>query len=400
MNETSFASKALTFALLVGGATSVLLHAGCNEFDPALYEEAEKNTGGAAGSTGGTGGESGGAGASGAGGSAPAENWSQTKDWCPLPEALVLSSDQRVHSGEVSLNTLVSDVEEVPNVTGLGGPDGVIGLKLAAQERVAVRYDFAKAPGEQDPDVDLAMYLMGSCGTAGFIRRNDRCPSGQGEDLWWQMNDVAAAYYLGFDSKGYDQGSIDPRVKLTVSFPRYGDGVVDEGEACDDSNKIDADGCTHDGLWELKYAGSIVQEKEPNDHPWGANVILMDVGQTMVVSALTSGTCDNDFFALDVPEGAFPRVEMLDSNGQPCNETVGKITMQFNRLDGTKNVEQVKLGDGKPEGANNCPSWTETSLGLVGLPAARYVVELKGFEVGKASVPYRLKIELAIPEAL
>lgn len=324
-------------------------------------------------------------------------NWDNAKDWCPVADSELLTSTQRTHTGVVALNTLVSDVAEVPKVPGLDGPDGVFGFKVGAEERVSIRYDFAMGPGEPTPDVDLAMYLMGSCDVASFIRRNDRCPKGVGEDVWWQMNDAAATYYLGFDSKGYDQSVIDPKVKLIVSFPAYGNGVIDEGEACDDSNKVDGDGCTHDGLWELAYATGIVAEKEPNNHPFGSNVLLLGVGQTMTLSATTSGSCDSDFFAVDVPEGAFPRVTMLDGNGQDCDASYGAITMQFNRLDGTKNVEQVKLGDGKAVGSNLCPSWTETSLGLGGLTAGRYVIELKGFEVGKPTLPYRLKVELITP---
>jgi cysteine-rich repeat protein len=412
MTRPRFTRKLLKLSPLLGGAVALTAFVSCNEFDPDLYKNAQSGGTGATGATGATssggvagsgqggtaGTETGGAagsetgGAAGAAGEAPFENWAAIRDWCPVPDDQLLTSAKRVHTGTVALNSLVSDVAEVPKVPGLGGPDGVFMFRVAAQQRVAVRYEFTTAPG---PDVDLAMYLMGSCGTVGFIRRNDRCPHGAGEDLWWQMNDTASTYWLGFDSKDYDQTAIDPKVKLTVSFPLYGDGIVDDGEACDDSNKNDGDGCTHDGLYELKYSGSIVQEKEPNDHPFGGNVVLMSVGQTMTISGSTSGTCDNDFFSIDVPQGAFPRVTMLNGNGQDCAAAeYGVISMQLNRLDGTKNLEQVKLGDGKPVGANACPSWTETSLGLSGLAAGRYGIELKGFEVGKKTLPYRLKIEL------
>lgn len=411
--------------IAAAGAVAILSAASCSEFDPELYKNAENiTTGGTAGTTGtgatggnsgggnsgggtaGSGGASGGGGAPTGGGGAPTggggtgavdagpTNWDKISDWCPVPDANLLTSSQTVHSGSYALNELVSDVAEVPKVPGLGGPDGVIGFKVAAEQRVSVRYDFHKGPGETAPDVDLVAYLLSSCDANAFIRRNDRCPKGQGEDLWWQMNDAASTYYLGFDAKDYDTKALDPRIKLTVSYPLYGNNVIEEGEACDDGNKADGDGCTKDGLFELKYDPSIVAEKEPNNHPFGGNVLKMGVGQTMTISATTAGTCDNDFFAFDVPQGAFPRVTMLSFNGGDCDATVGTITMQFNRLDGTKNVEQVKLGDGKPVGTNKCPSWTETSLGLGGLAAGRYVAEIKGFEVGKATVPYRLKVEL------
>lgn len=325
-------------------------------------------------------------------------NWSRVADWCPLPDTEVMDSNSREHSGIVALNTLVSDVAEVPKVTGLGGPDGVFALRVAAGERVAVKYELVTAPGTPTPEVDLAMYLMGACDAAAFIRRNERCPAGQAEDLWWVMNDAPGTYYIGFDSHDYDAAAINPSVKVTVGFPRHGDGRVDWGDACDDGNRTDGDGCTRDGLWELRNTGVPVTEKEPNNHPWGGNVLKMNLGETMTVIGGTGDTCDNDFFAIDVPEGAFPRVTMLNFNGGDCVAAeVGTITMQFNRLDGTKNVEQVKLGDGKPVAPNACPSFTETSLGLGGLPAGRYVAEIKGFAVGKPHVDYRLRVELITP---
>lgn len=328
-------------------------------------------------------------------------SWDKVADWCPLASTNVMDSSVREHSGLVNMNPLVSDVQEVPKVSGLVGPDGVLGFSLAAGERVSIRYDFDTPSGSTAPPVDLAMYLMGSCDVASFIRRNERCPAGQGEDMWWQMNDVPNTYYLGFDTHDYDAGAINLRVKLTVSFPRYGDGVVDFGEACDDSNRINGDGCTADGLWELKNTGVPIQEKEPNNHPFGGNLVIMNPGETATIVGSTGDTCDLDFYSIDVPQGAFPRVTMLDFNGQPCVAAdIGVVSMQFNRLDGTRNVEEVKLGEGKPVAPNACPSWTETSLGLVGadggvnLPAGRYGIELKGFEEGKKNLPYRLKIEM------
>ncbi len=332
-------------------------------------------------------------------------SWDKVSDWCPLPAANVLDSNLREYSGIVNLNPLVSDVVEVPRAPGLTGPDGVLAFSVAPQERVSVRYELVPVPGQPAPPVDLAMYLMGSCNVASFIRRNDRCPAGEAEDLWWQMNDAPGTYFVGFDSRDYDRATIDARVKLTVSLYRYGDGRVDYGEACDDANKVNGDGCTADGLWELKSTGGLpVAEKEPNNQPFGANLVLINPGQTVTIVGGTGDTCDNDFFSIDVPQGSFPRVTMLNFNGGDCVASeVGVIAMQYNRLVGSMNLEQTKLGDGKAVGTNACPSFTETSLNLVGadggvsLPAGRYGIELKGFEVGKKNLPYRLRIEMVTP---
>jgi cysteine-rich repeat protein len=407
--------------LLACGALTLGTIASCGDFDPALYQQAEKTTlvggaggaggaggssnggstaGGAGESSGGSSGESSG-GASGSGGDsgsggAPLVNWDKTADWCPLKNDQLLDSSQRTYTGIVRLKSLKNDVSEVPKAPGLEGPDGVLGVKLAATERVSVKYEVLPEEGQATaPPIDLAMYLMSQCDVAGYIRRNDRCPAGEPEDVWWQMNDVAGTYFLGFDSKPYDTAMYDPWVKLTVNFPRYGDGKVDPGEACDDGNTANGDGCTHDGLIELKNSSIVVYEKEPNNHPWGGNLLLLSSGQTMTIAGNTGQTCDNDFFAIDVPEGHFPRTTMLDGNGRDCPASVGKITMQLNELNGVGNLEQTKLGDGLPVAPNSCPSFDENSLGLGGLKAGRYVIELKGFEPGKTNIPYRLKVELA-----
>jgi cysteine-rich repeat protein len=356
--------------LLLISASGLLLSS-CSGFDPALYQSRE--------------------------GVADSENWSAIEDRCPVPDVEVLSSDSREHGGTVYLNTLADDVQNVGKLTGVNGPDGVLGFTLAAFERVSISADFVATPGQMPPYVDLALYLLGACDSAAFLRRNDRCTSGLGEDIWWQM-DAPSNYYLGFDSRAYDQTMLNPAVDLTVTFPRYGDGVVVKGEACDDSNVNDGDGCTHDGLHELQNTGVIMQEKEPNNHPWGGNVVMMSPAETARISGYIGGNCDNDFFAIDVPEGAFPRVTMLRGDGKDCGPETPTITLEFNRLVGSSNVEQVKLGDATIPAANGgtsyCPAFDETTFAESALPAGRYVAEMKGYHEGESAFHYLLSIEM------
>jgi cysteine-rich repeat protein len=401
--------------LLVSSAALATCLASCAIYDAELYQNAEKAkaTGGAVGlggnggtageASGGTAGDAGSAGTgsggdsgSGGTGGAPPAEWDKVVDWCPLDVTKLLTSAQREHSGVISLNKLANDVTDIGKLTGVDGPDGVIGFTLGAGKRISVKTDFAVAPGEETPPVDLALFLMSACDKDSFIRRNDRCPAGKGEDIWWQMNDALGTYHLGIDSRKYDQSLYDPRVKITVTFPNYGDGTKDWGEACDDGNPKDGDGCTHDGLYELKWQPTAQQEKEPNNHPWGSNVVIMNPGQTMLISGdIGGGACDNDFFALDVPAGAYPRVTVLDNNGQDCAPGAPP-TLEFNKLVGANNLEQTKIGDGKPVGTNGCPSFDEKSFPLSPTLEGRYVLEMKG-KPGPAAFLYKLKIEMLPP---
>ena len=358
--------------LVVAVASPVIAGGSCAVFDEDLYKNAD----------------------------AGAENWSAAVDACPLPDRQLLSSDKRQHSGVLSLNTQADDYQNIGKLTGMDGPDGVLGFSVASGERVAISAKFVLDSGQSAPPVDLALWLTQSCDPETFVRRNQRCPAGVGETMWWQTTE-AGSFYLGLDSKAYDQSAYSPEIRLTVTYPRFGDNNHDPGEACDDGNLVDRDGCTHDGLAEVMQAagGNPVPEVEPNNHPTAGNVVLLESSSTIQILGDIGGSCDHDFFMLDVPEGSFPRVTVLGADGKDCPEGTPEFKLQFNQTLGD-NREQAKLGDAlipalDGSGTNYCPQFDENSFAVNELAAGRYVLEFKAYDQGQhPTFHYLLRIEM------
>jgi cysteine-rich repeat protein len=349
---------------------------GCPEFDQDLYLEAE----------------------------ATEESWEAIEDACPLPEQKILDSDVRAHGGVVFLNDLADDYQDIGKLTDMDGPEGVLGFRVASNERVALSAQFVTGTAESPPPVDLALWLTRACDTNAFVRRNQRCPVGAGETMWWQTNEPGA-FFLGFDSKDYDQSMYSPQVELTVVYPRFGDGVLDPGETCDDGNLVDGDGCTHDGLTELTApGGNPTQEVEPNNHPTAGNVVVLPAGEMIQIVGFIGGSCDHDFFLMQVPEGSFPRVTILRADGRECDEGTPQFRLEFNQTL-FDNQEQTKLGDAlipalEGTGTNHCPQWDENSFAVSSLAAGQYVAEFKAFDQGQhEAFHYLMRIEMLEPTA-
>lgn len=204
--------------------------------------------------------------------------------------------------------------------------------------------------------------------------------------------DTPGTYYFGFDSKAYDQNIYTPQVEVTVTYPRCGDGVLEDGEACDDGNANSDDGCTNLCRAELIDTGlPIVPELEPNNYYVTANVLRLAPDETMVVKGNIGAGCDLDFYLVDVPEAGFVNVTMLDGNGQDCAAGTPAFVLEFD--DPTGNVE---LGDGVIAGTNGCPAWDQATFGIQSLPAGQYIIEMKPFNkgVGIDAFDYQLRVEL------
>jgi cysteine-rich repeat protein len=327
-------------------------------------------------------------------------NWSTIQDRCPVDDMLAISSKQRTHSGTYELNRLSNDIENCGSkLVGFNGPDGVFAFKLGGGERVHFDTKFIVGPGESAPPVDLGIYVMNLCDPTSCATRVERCPAGVGESLLWN-NPTAGTFYFGFDSKAYD-ASVAPSVTVTVTYPRCGDNVLEPGETCDDGNTLDGDGCSSECLKELKDEGLGLTEVEPNNWYIGGNIAIVDPGNTVLLRGQIGGSCDLDFFLLNVPQGGAPRVTMLQDNGTECPSDAPEFTLEFNDPTG-----MVKLGaapipakaDGG--GTNYCPVFDEYTFGLPALPKNRYVIELKPFNKGvgpKQPFKYMLRIEMLGP---
>jgi hypothetical protein len=142
-----------------------------------------------------------------------------------------------------------------------------------------------------------------------------------------------------------------------------------------------------------------VQEVEPNNHPTAGNRVIMNAGEVAQIIGYIGGSCDHDFFLVNVPEGSFPRVTVLGADGNDCPEGTPEFKLQFNETL-FDNREQAKLGDAtipalEGTGTNHCPQFDETSFSVSELAAGQYVAEFKSFDQGQHEpFHYLMRIEM------
>lgn len=345
------------------GAVMLTFAAGCSVLDPELYKNAE-------------------------------QGWAAVADACPFPDAQLLSSDIRHNNGVIALSGLADDIQNCAELEDFAGPDGVIGISAAAGELVYLEVDFVREPGDAAPPIDLGIYPMNacdanSCGAEGV----ERCPPGVGENLAW-VAPGPGAYYFGFDAKAYDIVQYTPMLSVDVTFPRCGDGVLDKAESCDDGNIDDGDGCASECLAELANGGEPPIEVEPNNHYTTANVVRAEPGEIVTIKGHIGGGCDNDNYFLDVPEGGFARVKMLDGNGNECPPGTPEIEMEFDDPSGVADIGDAEI-PAKDGGTNYCPEFDENTFPASSLPAGRYVVEMYPFNKGDMpQLTYVLQVEV------
>lgn len=339
----------------------------CDVFDPELYQNA-------------------GVGAAG-------QSWEAAQDACPIPESSAVSSDVRQVSGSVRLNDLGDHIQTCGKLTGFDGPDGVVGIELAADQLVHLEVDFVTEASAAPPPVDLGVYMMNTCDANTCAKRVERCPPGAGEHFAWAV-DTGGIYYFGFDTKAYDRSAYDPVVDISVTFPICGNGELEKGETCDDGNRVSLDGCSEDCLAELTNTGQPV-EVEPNNYYLTGNVVVLSPGEMMNIKGYIGGGCDLDFYMLDIPEGGFARVTMLGEDGQDCPAGTLPFVLEFDDPSGVAELGKAKI-PAESGGTNHCPQWDENSFVTGSLPAGRYVVEMKPYEkgVGTDAFPYVLQVEI------
>ncbi|MBI4957754.1 MAG: hypothetical protein HY908_37450 [Myxococcales bacterium] len=332
---------------------------------------------------------------------AAAPGWSAIVDACPVPASAVISSEQAAyHSGTIPLNGLADDIQNCYKLTGFDGPDGILAVEIAAGEKVYLEAELVALPGAATPPVDLGVYTMSACDPATCFARVERCPAGKAESQVLRP-DIGGTYYWGFDTKAYDEALHQPTVKVTVVYPRCGDGALDPGESCDDGNSSGGDGCSPDCLAELAMNGGVIPvEREPNNYYEVANSVLFEPGSTTIdIKGFLGGGCDLDFFEFDVPAGGFARVTMLGQDGQDCPASTPPFSLEFDDPTGTAELGSATI-PADTGGTNYCPQFDETSFPVSTLPGGRYIVELKPFQKGDHPIfPYLLRIQILDPGA-
>jgi cysteine-rich repeat protein len=125
-----------------------------------------------------------------------------------------------------------------PCAVGLSSPDNIYQLIPTAKGKLTVTV-------KGDATFDSTIYLRSSCADA---QTQESCSesTGAGGTETFDINVVPGRpYFLYVDGKTGSAGSYTLTLSLAPqSF--CGDGTVDTGEACDDGNNVDNDGCSPD----------------------------------------------------------------------------------------------------------------------------------------------------------
>lgn len=149
-----------------------------------------------------------------------------------------------------------------------------------------------------------------------------------------------------------------------------GNGILERstGEACDDGNSIDTDGCRND----CSENSVRVVELEPNDEASTANTLTITAGGALtVVSARFATNTDVDVFEIELPEGASLRANTYTTDGdRTVCQTVDTVMFL---LDAQGN--EVTNNDDISFPSNLC-----SRIGLSGLAAGRYFLRVQPYQ--------------------
>ena len=151
--------------------------------------------------------------------------------------------------------------------------------------------------------------------------------------------------------------------------PGCGDGVLQEGEACDDGNEATGDGCFGCALEPGYFA-----DTEPNDTCPGA-------AQTITLPATILGTfpanTDRDSFSFTLTAPADLHIQTFDSSGTACAAPVDTVVNLFK-----ENCTTTQMSQKDSIGCENVSAATETNLRQV--PAGTYRLRVHPY----ADAPY------------
>jgi cysteine-rich repeat protein len=188
---------------------------------------------------------------------------------------------------------------------------------------------------------------------------------------------TAGTYYVSFRLPSGDERPYVIHVEVTP--PSCGNGLREAGEQCDDGNLVDGDGCSAGCAWEHT-------EVEPNDSPAQAlaNDHVPGNGEAYVASFGVPG--DEDWFAVDVPEGASLRIETFDQSGPGSCQGIDTTVTLF-APDGT-----TQLAFDDDDGIDWCSLVDPAlDLGASGLAAGTYLVRVRDYGSDQ-SYPYVVAI--------
>ncbi len=265
-----------------------------------------------------------------------------------------------------------------PNCSGHAalGNEGFLALDVVAGEywHLHLQPDPADpASASRDPSIYL---LSAGCDERACAESSDSCTGPDGEHFAFVAS-TGGRWYIGVDDRNPGGG----HYLLDVIHPSCGANGVEHGEACDDGNLDDRDGCDHLCRSELSEASR--SERIPNKTPVEANVLLVPTSGQMVVEGDIGGSdCFPDYFAVSVPDGASLDVTALDASELPCVDGV-TARLSFSLL----NADLTQVGGRRD--INDCPVIAGRALA-----AGEYLIRLTASADQPRPEPYRMSVRL------
>jgi cysteine-rich repeat protein len=213
------------------------------------------------------------------------------------------STERRVDMGEFSndRNTTAAGC----GLSGLMGPEGYYIFQSRPEQRWQIR---ATPTG----NADVALFIDNGCDQGTCIASRDRCGAGLAESFTFiappsPTGGGETLYSLVVDTHSKYTGDIDVVLVSSVC----GDGDLDPGEGCDVGlMSAPGDGCsiTCQNEVDLAHGNPVGVEREPNESPPSANILLLpavdEFDAPVTVSGSVGGGCDDDVFAIQFGGGS------------------------------------------------------------------------------------------------
>lgn len=327
--------------------------AGCDGFDPALYQRAQA---------------------------------ASASDACRQDEPPVLASSTEF--AQLDLAQL-DDSWQVDNCAhgGASGNDAFFAVEMEQGQKFHFHVNALDA-------IDPVLYVVDSCDerVCQPLHAASACASDK-EHLSF-LAPRAGRYYVGVDS-------VDPgggRVEVLAISPTCGDGEKQHSEACDDGNLEPGDGCDARCRFELPESGRAALE--PNDGLADGNVLALSAPPSSFrIRGTLEGSCDPEVFTFSLPAQTQVAIRMLDETGEACAALHPEVSVDMQLFSG-----QVSIAQGRPQDDNACPV-----IATVSLPAADDTAHLPSSSTthhvqlstrGPADAPplaFTLDIELGAP---
>jgi cysteine-rich repeat protein len=213
------------------------------------------------------------------------------------------------------------------------------------QARAGQRWHFHLDPA---PNENLSVFASASCDLRECVAAADVCGVNESEHFTF-VAQQAGTYVVVLD--GIDPNGGDLRL-LAVS-PECSDGRKVHGEGCDDGNQLRGDGC--DDACRVELSGGTVEEVEPNDDTYLANVVTADLSAPVQVNGRVGGnSCQPDYFLIRVPAAGLLSVRVRGGAGTECiNAPLTDLALlsadQFELRDGAVLAHQAGSNGGCPE---------------------------------------------------